>query len=200
MSKITPQILDQAKTFVLDVLDRELPEACVFHSPEHTIDVHKNALIIGNEIGLSVDELYCLGLSALFHDIGYVKAYEGHEQESINMAKEFLSGYDIDDEHLKQVERAILATHVPQQPKDIISEALCDADLMHLTYPDYFDRIITMRMEWKLTGRADLTELEFHKQSIIFFNKHSYHTEYGRKVLSLRKQFNLKRIEAIIIQ
>lgn len=198
MSKITQRIVAQAKTYVLSILDKELSKDYVFHNGDHFLDVYKNSLIIGNEIGLSLDELNCLGICAIFHDVGYVKEYEGHEQESVKIAKKFLSSYGVDNEYIDQVERAILATHVPQTPKDIISGALCDADLMNLTYPDYFDRITTMQLEWKLTGRSDLKEMEFHQQSVVFFNIHEYHTEYGREVLALEKQKNLVRIKKVL--
>jgi len=96
--------------------------------------------------------------------------------------------------------RAIPATRVPQSPKDMVSKVLCDADLMHLSYPDYFSRMEPLRLEWKLTGKSDLTEAQFHRKSIEFFNMHTYHTSYGRKVLAEKKRLNLERIKARIME
>lgn len=198
MSKITPQIVDLAKSFVIDHLSKELSANCVFHNVAHTMDVYKNSMIIGNEIGLSFDDLNCLGLAAIFHDVGYVKMYDNHEQESVKIAKVFLESHEINSSAIDQIVRAIIATHVPQMPIDIISMALCDADLMYLTFEDYFELSGLLRLEWDLTGRISLTETEFHKQSVIFFNQHKYHTEYGRKILALKKLKNQERIQKIL--
>jgi len=195
MNRITPEIVQKAKTYVLDLIDRELPVEYVFHSKDHTLDVYHNSQIIGKEEGLSPDDQNSLAVSALFHDAGYVKSYENHELLSADLAREFLVSLDVDSGLIEQVVRAILATEVPQTPKDIISKSLCDADLMHLTYDEYFRRIEPMRMEWKLTGRQTLSEEEFHRQSVKFFKAHHYHTEFGRKVLAPKKQLNLERIE-----
>ena len=200
MKKINKEIIRKAEAFVLDLFDRKLPEECVFHSKDHTLDVMKNALTIGKESGLSVNDLNCLALGAVFHDAGYVSSYDGHEIISAQMAREFLISLDIDDSQIKQVERAILATRVPQSPEDLVSKVLCDADLMHLTYPDYFARMEPLRLEWKLTGKSDLTETQFHRKSIDFFNMHNYHTSYGRQVLAEKKHLNLERIKARIME
>jgi len=145
---------------------------------------------------LSPDELNCLAVAAIFHDVGYVKQYDDHEKVSAEMVREFLLRLNVDEEIISQVERAILATKVPQYPKDLISMALCDADLMHLIHRNYFERIDKMRLEWKLSGRSDLSEKEFHQQSIEFFGKHHYHTKYGMEILTSRKNHNLDRIKA----
>lgn len=196
MKKITTLIVEQAKNFVLDILENQLSEKCVFHSADHTLDVYNNSLIIGRESGLSADDLNCLAISAIFHDVGYVKVNKGHEKVSADFARSFLSAIQVENCYIEQVEKAILATKIPQLPKDSISKALCDADLMHLTYPEYFENIKKMRLEWQLTGRAHLSEKEFHQQSIVFFTLHKYHTKYGQEVLAPKKQLTLDRIKA----
>jgi len=94
----------------------------------------------------------------------------------------------VDEKEVAAVRTAILATKVPQRPQDKISEVLCDADLMHLTSEDYFEQMEKLRMEWKLTGRNDLNEYQFHLNSINFFKDHHYHSEYGRTVLAPQKE------------
>ncbi len=198
MSKITAQIIEQTKAYVFDILDKDLSKACVFHSWDHTMDVYNNSMIIGTESDFSIDDLNALAMSALFHDIGYVETYGGHEEVSVLMAKDYLAGLEIDPIYIERVVEAIEATKVPQSPKNLISKALCDADLMHLAKPDYFERMELLREEWKLTGRADLSETDFHQQSIVFFNFHTFHTKYGRKVLAVKKEAILNQIKAVL--
>ena len=89
-----------------------------------------------------------LKISALFHDMGYIDAYDDHEIDSAARAREFLVAREVDEKYIKQVEAAILSTKMPQSPQDKIDNILCDADLMNLTFDDYFVQIDLMRMEW----------------------------------------------------
>lgn len=195
MEKINSNIVEEAKVFVSNILETQLPNNCVFHSKHHTFDVLKNVEIIGKYYNLKEEDVNTLRLCALFHDVGYVKGYAGHEQESAIFAINFLQAKHIEDSTIKTITTAILATKVPQQPNGIFSEILCDADLMHLTYDNYFEQIDFMKQEWELTGIASFTEKEFHINSIQFFNSHIYHTEYGKLILDPKKKANLERIK-----
>ena len=178
--------------------DNVQPEL-VYHNAYHTHDVYRNSLRIGEESGLSPDEMRCLLVAALFHDIGYIDGVAGHEELGAAKAGEFLEGENVDKEQIEKVKKAIIATKVPQKPGDIISKALCDADLMHLGSKDYFEKMELLRKEWKLSGRADLSEMEFHKQSVEFFNNHHFHTDYGLHHLEIQKKRNLDLIKAKIL-
>lgn len=184
MGKIDHNIVAEVKEYVKHILERKLSEVYVFHSLHHTLDVLKSVQIIGEKCSLSEDELNILKVGALFHDIGYIRKSVGHEEESALIASDFLSSKNIDPEIIELVKRTILSTKVPQKPKSKLEKILCDADLMHLTYPDYFERIELMRNEWALTGIATLTENEFHQNSLEFFKSHNYHTDYGKKILT----------------
>ena len=190
MNKIDAALVEEAKEFVTRILTTELSENCLFHTINHTLEVLNNAEIVGASSKLDGDAMNILRLSALFHDVGYVNAYDGHEFYSIERATAFLKSRNIEEESIKQVKAAILATKMPQSPKDIISEILCDSDLMYLTFDDYFDKIDLMRMEWERVGKAKLNTNQFHMQSLDFFKLHKYHSEYGKKVLQPIKEKN----------
>ncbi|NQU53998.1 MAG: HD domain-containing protein [Bacteroidetes bacterium] len=187
-------MVEEVKILVSNILDTQLPKNCDFHSKHHTFDVLKNVELIGKYSKFKEDDLNILRLCALFHDVGYVKVYSGHVQESAIFATNYLQAKQIKDSTIRIIVSAILATKVPQQPNDIFSEILCDADLMHLTYDNYFEQIDLMRQEWKLSGIASFTEKEFHINSIQFFNSHKYHSGYGKLVLQQKKQTNLERV------
>lgn len=195
MGKINSNIIKEAKIFVSNILDTQLSENCVFHTKSHTFDVLRNVELIGKYNNFKNDDLNILRLCALFHDVGYVKVYAEHELESSSMAIDFLRLKQIDESSIKIISTAILATKNPQYPIDIYSKILCDADLMHLTYDNYFEQIDLMRQEWKLTGIKYLNKKEFHLNSIKFFKSHKYHTEYGKLVLQAKKEIILKLIK-----
>lgn len=195
MSGISGHMMDEVKQYVSKILDNQLSENLVFHNKAHTFDVLKNVELMGIISNCTEAEIDILRISALFHDVGYIKVYKGHEQESVLMAKEYLTKLGIDSSVLQQVTTAILSTKVPQNPQDKLSEIVCDADLMHLTYKNYFEQMEFMRQEWDLAGIVSFNEKEFHLNSIQFFNSHNYHTEYGKLILEPMKRINLERIK-----
>jgi uncharacterized protein len=194
MKKIDKELVGIAERYVMNLLDKQLPKEFVFHSTAHTQNVTAGARYIGRKTGFDEYELLVLQICALFHDVGYITANENHEAESAFMVGEFLRSCEISETEILFVQKAILATKVPQQPVGKLAEVLCDADLMHLTGVDYFDQMELLREEWQITGRYQFTEKQFHEHSIKFFKNHHYHSEYGKSVMALQKEDTLKRI------
>lgn len=194
MRTIDTDLVAKAEIFVIDLFQKTLPEGYLFHSTKHTLTVKNNALFIGRKSGLTEDELNIVMISALFHDAGYTFSNDNHEEESTCIAAGFLQSCQIGEPGTGEVIRAIMATKVPQQPDGIVSEVLCDADLMHLAGDDYFEQMELLRIEWQKTGRYDLTEYQFHLNSIDFFKRHHFHTHYGKTVLQAKKEETMVRI------
>lgn len=188
MKKIDDELIREAREYISIVLTTELSENCIFHTISHTLDVVSNAELIGSYCKLDEYSMNILRISALFHDVGYVDAYDDHEIYSANRAKTYLQSKDIYPEIIDQVEVAILSTKTPQNPMDRISKILCDADLMNLTFDDYFEQIDLMRKEWEKVGKAKMNHQEFYLSSLEFFQSHEYHSLYGKKVLQAKKE------------
>ena len=138
-------------------------------------------------------------MSALFHDVGYVDAYNDHEIFSAKRAVSYLSSRDVEKQTIDQIERAILSTKTPQNPQDRISRILCDADLMNLTFDDYFEHLDLMREEWEKVGKAKLNRHEFYLGTLEFFQSHEYHSKYGKTILQPKKEKNELRIKNKVI-
>jgi predicted metal-dependent HD superfamily phosphohydrolase len=196
MRTLDSSIIEEAEIYVRDLLDNELSEDCLFHTVKHTMDVVRNAEIIGDYSNLCEECKNVLRIAALFHDVGYIDSYEDHEVESAAHASRFLNSKNVQESIIKQVVESILATKMPQQPKDDISKVLCDADLMNMTFDDYFEQIDLMRQEWKKTGKAKLNTQEAYKTSLEFFRSHQYHSEYGEKILQPKKEKTESKIKS----
>jgi len=195
MNKINDQIVEEVSRYVTELLTNKLSDSIEFHTLDHAKDVVRNVELIGKESGLSEDELNIAKVCAWFHDIGFVVDPENHEEEGVRIAEEFLTSKEIEEEIIVQVKNCILATRIPQQPKDHVAQVLCDADLMHLGDENYFDLIDHMRMEWiNLTGEK-FGKRKFHKTSEKFFQRHTYHTEYAKKELQPKKEKNFELLK-----
>jgi len=124
----------------------------------------------------------------LFHDVGFIEIYDGHEEVSVIYAEKFLKERNIDREVIHKIARIIMATKVPQRPIDFISEIWCDADLMNMSNEKaYLKDIELLRKEWINCGKKSYTKEEFFEVSLDFFKSHRFHTEYGKDILKPRK-------------
>lgn len=200
MRKIDDMMVKEAKYFVFDLLDKKLSDKLLYHGTKHTLDVLKNVEIIGKYSNLDKDDLNVLRICAIFHDVGYIDIYDGHEAKSAIYATEFLKSRHVDTLCIKQVVDAILSTQLPQKPKDGISEMLCDADLMYLANEsEYFKEAELLRQEWSEIGKTKMSDHEFYLTSLEFFNSHHYHSEYGKNILRPKKERNAKIIRGKVI-
>ncbi len=195
MKKIDVVLVEEAKQYVSKFLAHELSEKCLFHTISHTLEVLKNAEIIGRYCNVDEDQLNILRISALFHDVGYVDAYDDHEIFSAKRAVAYLADKKVDVSTIAQIEKAILSTKTPQNPQDKISKILCDADLMNLTFDDYFEQVDLMREEWEKVGKAKLNSHQFYLNTLEFFRSHEYHSKYGKTILQPKKEMTERKIE-----
>lgn len=199
MKKIDDTLVEEAKQYVSVLLTSELSDKCLFHTINHTLEVLNNAEVIATYCKVNGEELNLLRLAALFHDVGYVDSYDDHESYSAKRAREYLEIRMDDKQAISQIERAILSTKVPQSPEDKISKMLCDADLMNLTFDDYFEQIDLMRMEWEQVGNTKLSRQQVYIKTLEFFQTHQYHSRYGKEILQPKKEQTERKIKDKVI-
>ncbi len=199
MKKIDDVLVEEAKLYVSKFLSHELSEKCLFHTISHTLEVLKNAEIIGRYCDIGEEQLNILRIAALFHDVGYVDAYDDHEIFSAKRAVAYLADKNVDVHAIAQIERAILSTKTPQKPQDKISKILCDADLMNLTFDDYFEQVDLMREEWEKVGKAKLNSHQFYLNTLEFFRSHEYHSKYGKTILQPKKEMTERKIKKKVL-
>ncbi len=193
--KINEAIISETEAYVTRLLTNETPEGYLYHTVSHTMDVVKNADIIGAKENLPEEEMNILKIAAWFHDLGYLKKYEGHEEESVKMAEKFLELHGVDKKSREAVSESIMATTFPQNPKSRIAKVLCDADFMHLGMENYFEQAEKLRNEQKAAGMHKLKKGEFDQKSVNLFAEHNWHTAYCQNNLSESKQKNLEKLK-----
>lgn len=193
--------LENFETWIRKLFATELkPEIC-YHNLDHTVSIVKRVGVLADHYQLSGKDRTELLLAAWLHDIGY---WDGnpreHEALGAEMAGEFLGHFGIDPVRIERIQSAILATKIPQQPKDLFESILCDSDLYHLANEDWFDQTLLLKKEReKLSGKV-MELLPFLKLSREFVNNHSYHTDFAQTNLEPQKQLNLQKLESMIHQ
>lgn len=178
---------------VISRLENELPTWLTYHDLAHTMRVYENAVFIGIQEKITPEELYLLKTAAMYHDSGYLFAIKNHEEESCKVVRNELPGEGFSSEEIDFICDIIMATQIPQNPKNKLGKILADADLEYLG-TDEFDEISSKLHTEILHFRPEMTEKEWYELQISFLSKHRYHTAY---CIENREKIKLGHLEKI---
>lgn len=190
--------VSKAGYYVKTILAEQLPDTCSFHNTAHTTRVVDSAKLIAQAEGIDNKGTEILLLAAWFHDIGYIKSSEGHEETGMAMAEEFVRQEHLAEEEITKVKDLIKATEKDHIPQNKLEEIIRDADTMHLGDSTFFTITELLRAEPKNGAKVRCSKLEWMKQNIIFFEKHRYYTGFAQKNWDSGKEENLNKMVEII--
>lgn len=190
-----PNIIKQAEEFVTHLFKEKSPAENMYHDTTHTTEVVKNAEEIGKASGLTDADLEIVLIAAWFHDLGYIEQSEDHEALGSEYARNFLAEQDYPREKIDKVANCILATKVPQKPKNLLEEVLCDADLLHFGKENFFDKNELFRIEFERRSAKIFNEFEWLKNNIDFLVSHKFFTKYARENYEEQKNQHLLKLQ-----
>jgi len=174
----------------------KLPGEYHYHNVDHTKDVVKAVIEIADHSNIDEENLENILIASWFHDVGYACGKDDHELESIKIMKQKLSEWKASPEKIYDISNIIESTKMPQAPKDLASEIICDADLYHLSSSDFMEKSEVLRKELTDTCKKDLSAEKWNEMTREFMSNHSYFTNYGKTILEPKKQKNIKKIQA----
>jgi len=181
---------------IFDLLKENLSPFLTYHNWKHTEHVITMAEYIAQKENISDEDILLIKTAALFHDAGFINSIsDGHEEASIQLAKNKLPQFGYTKNEIEIIERMILATAIPQEPKTKLECVIADADLEYLG-TDNFERIGTnLYLEIKKSN-PDLSITEWNDIQIKFLQNHQYHTSYCTSHRDPIKQKNLELLIA----
>ncbi len=178
---------------ILTKLEKGLDKRLYYHNVKHTIDVVNQVEVIGLGEGVSEEEMILLKTAALFHDLGHTISYIDHEEQGIIFAKDILPEYNYSLEQIDIISELIYATKFPPEPRNLLEEIICDADLDYLGRADFIPSSNNLYLEMFEHGRID-NKHEWNKIQVSFLKTHQYYTETARKSRGVNKQVQLDKI------
>jgi uncharacterized membrane-anchored protein YitT (DUF2179 family)/predicted metal-dependent HD superfamily phosphohydrolase len=182
--------VEAAGSFIIAKLEKELPAYLSYHNVAHTHSVLKRSLELAELEGVTGEDLDILSTAALFHDAGFIEKYTGHEEVSSRYAKQWLPQFEYSEAQIEAVCELIMATKVPQSPKNHLSAILCDADLYYLGTDDY--GIVAEKLYPEFVKEAIATnKMEWQRQQIKFLESHTYFTKSAIEKLQGKQKKNL---------
>lgn len=170
-----------------------------YHNLDHTLSIVSKVKEIGEYYQLNKSELENLFFAGWLHDVGYWGGVAlDHEKRGAEFAQEFLKKYEVPKARIDVICQAILATKVPQQPKNLMDCIICDADLYHLSSDQCYDQTLLLKKENEQLNGKPVELLDWLRNSEKFMEGHHYHTEYAVKFFRPGKIENLKFLRSKI--
>ena len=185
-------IILKIRDYIRNVDGEQCTEFC-FHNDLHTNDVVEAAQEMAVHYQLNPEDRFIVLSAAYFHDIGYqLGGAKDHEILGAKRAGEFLENLGVSPHIIDQVKNCIIATKMPQSPRNLLESILCDADLFHLGGASFEERNKLMHQEAEQYHGSKIDKDEWRAKTILLMQHHAYHTDYAREKLSEGKRENLE--------
>jgi predicted metal-dependent HD superfamily phosphohydrolase len=143
--------------------------------------------------GIGEEDCRLLRLAAIYHDLGFIEQYTGHEYVGMRIAGEVLPDFGFGSAQVATIANIILATKLPQSPHNILEEIMADADLDVFGRDDFFIRNQALRTELASYGRPT-SDVEWYTGQLKFLQEHEYFTAAARQLRGPTKQRNLEEL------
>lgn len=188
-------MLKKVELHVRGLFETNYNPTLVYHNLTHTEKVVARCTEIAAEYTLTPQEKFILLSAAWLHDTGHLMEIGcGHEAKSVEIMRAFFQKNGIEKALTDQVAGCIMATAMPQQPKTLLEQILCDADVYNLGTDEFkqTDVLVKAEIEQTLKTRCcnwDMSTLNFLKSHIFF-------TDYCNRKLKAGKEKNVHLVES----
>lgn len=190
------QLLEEVKLEVINFYNTHENLGLSYHNLAHTERVVANAQQIGSHYQLDARDSFIVITAAWFHDTGYhISDAKDHELRGTELAENFLKAKGVDEETILAIRNCILATCMPQSPKNLLEKIVCDADLYHLGTSDFPELNKLMRKEAEWRKNRKISKSEWRKGTISLLENHRYQTDFAQGLLDAKKQQNIAKLK-----
>ncbi|CAL2095039.1 Pycsar system effector family protein [Tenacibaculum sp. 190524A02b] len=187
-------LLENVEHYVLNFLNTNLKKKFVYHNIAHTQRVVEKAKELATLEGLNEEDTQKLLIAAWFHDTGYSKDPNNHEEESVKIATGYLKQENAEN-FVEDITPIIMATKMGNTPSTQLDKILKDADCSHLGSKNYNDFSELLRKELELTKGLEFTDPDWLNNNIHFLtNEHQFYTTSAIKTWEKQKGKNLAQL------
>lgn len=175
-------IITAAEDFVRQIFEQKIPsDIYTYHNWVHTTQVRDEVLLLARHAGVSNGDLELLNLASLFHDTGFSKTYSGHEDVSMEIARDFLIAHNYPADKIEAILRIIEVTKIDQKPRTKLEALMKDADTSSLGKSHFQIYTNSLRKELNTVQNAVLTKKDWAKTNLRFLDDHEYYSSAGKE-------------------
>lgn len=189
----------EARRYITERMARELSPWLTYHSLRHTTeDVLPAADRLGKAANLSEQDQLLLNTAALFHDSGFLIAYHNHERHSMSLARAVLPQFGYSPQQIDTICDIIAATKMPQAPRSLLQELMCDADLDLLGRGDFLRRNDELLAEVRHYAGQPIRREHWLREQVKFLREHKFFTAAARSLRAEGKRRNAELLDAAL--
>ena len=188
-------LIETTQAFVENLFEDQLSKDFAYHDLQHTLTVRDYCEAFGKESNLEEKDLFHLQIAALLHDTGYTRSYEGHEEASVEIARDFLQQQNHPDIDIERIARLIRATIPVQEPSDLHEKIIKDADLSNVGSVDFEQFSNKLRKEWEDVCEETYSDREWYQNNVEFLTQHQFFSEPAQKRFKDQKEKNIKKMK-----
>lgn len=171
-------LIVEVEKYVVGLLNDTLDNRYIFHNLAHTQNVVTHTIELADLHQIDKLQKDILIIAAWFHDTGYTKQIDKHEEESVKIASAFIKNKNISDDVLQSVSNLILATRLGYEPITLAEKIIRDADCAHIGSKEFSIVTELLRKEWEMTCNKTLTDVQWLEENIDFLtNRHRFYTD-----------------------
>ena len=184
-------IITSAEDYVRQIFEQKIPsDIYTYHNWVHTTQVRDEVLLLGRHAGVSNGDLEVLNLAALFHDVGFSEEYNGHEDHSIRIVREFLESRNYPPERIETIVRLVEVTKIDVKPRTRLESLMKDADTSSLGKSHFQIYTNSLRKELNTVKNAVLSKKDWAKTNLRFLDEHEYYSDAGKERYAEKKAEN----------
>jgi predicted metal-dependent HD superfamily phosphohydrolase len=188
-------LVEKTELFVYNLFKDHLAQTFLYHNFMHTERVLKSVREIIEHSNLNEKDTEILELTALLHDTGYIKTVDGHEEESVLIATQFLQEQNVEKTTIEAVNKCIMATKFNGTPTGELEKIIRDADASHFGKPYFNEASEFLRKELELQNIKQFSPAEWRDENIeVLSKKHQFYTDYAQKHWQPVKEEHLKNL------
>jgi predicted metal-dependent HD superfamily phosphohydrolase len=182
-------LIENISKHVISLFNQYKSNDLIYHNLNHTETVVKRTSELAANYSLSDKELFILSAAAWFHDIGQLEgSTKFHEDRSVIIMKKFLEGTGLADEIMDKIENCICATKLPQNPKSLLEEIVCDADTYNLGTDAFLKTDELLKKEFQL---RNMPIDNWEEKTLDLLLNHKYFTSYCHALLNKGREKNI---------
>ena len=184
--------LSKIENYVFNLFKDNLSLDFTYHNFMHTVKVVEAIKILCTNEQILVETQEQLIVAGWFHDTGYTKTVQGHEDESAKIANEYLKSANFSEDFIANVEAYILSTKINYTPRNIEESIIKDADNYHLGQEEYPKISELLRDEIAKICKKEFSDYEWNLENRNFFlNIHHFYTDSAKDLWQKGKENNL---------
>jgi len=180
---------------IFDKLSKELPANLYFHNTYRTKDVYNLVDLFGRAEELTDEENLLLRTTVLLNDVGFIWAYDNHEDSSINYAREVLPKFKYLPEQVEMIIDLIEVTKGMRKPQNRSEEILLDVEMNYLSRADFVTLNEFHYQELIEHGKV-ISREEWLREQIVLLSNHKYYTRVANVLRDVSSEQQIENILA----